>query len=159
MLHRTLGVDKSLKAAHQTWFIPDDDATLIESVIARGWDLMHSDRFGGIKNMLLLQDLLRIPASKYPTHITHRKGHGHTYTMTLAVHNEEEGRLAIDFFKELTRQNYPSVSPLLLKGHHIPDDVLAESQTVYSHKLKEISEKTDPHNLLSSALWQKLLTE
>ena len=156
------GVDSALRTAHQAWFIPGDDPKRMKSFIKMVWDTVHEEReqgksFKEILSMLQMQDLVRIPRSRYPAHISHHYGVGHLYTLSLAIHSESEKSLAKAYLTEVSSKGFAlGVQPYLLKENNVGNSVLRKSAKPYTDGLMAMANKVDPQCVNDSRLWHRL---
>ena len=149
------GHDLRYRTVHQSWFIPESNIGNLKTFIMSVQDALKNPDFSLIKKRILSQELLPLPGSKHPSHITSQHGAGYLYTLVLAVRNDSETAQITAFLKSLTNQAVKStIIPLIFTENHMENNVLKESNPQHL-KLDELSLSTDPNRLLTSALWER----
>ena len=149
------GHDLRYRTAHQSWFISGSKPENLKAFIMSVQDTLKNSDFSLIKKRIFSQELLPLPKSRHPGHITSQHGAGYLYTLVLAVRNDRETAQITAFLKSLTNQSVKStIIPLLFTENHMEDNILKESNPQHL-KLDELSLSTDPDRLLTSALWER----
>ena len=154
---KLFGIDSRMRTGHQAWFIPGDSTELLVNFITALYETAETTGFVKIRGMIQMQDLARIPASRHPGHVTYKYGHGHLFTLSLAIHSIEEEQLSQDFLTEVSRKAMEiGVQPYLIKEQNIDDRLLQQASQSYTQGLMKVSSNLDPDCIIYSRLWERI---
>ena len=145
-----------LPLVHQAWFIPGDNISALLQFIELVHKTMKEREYLPVQGFFELGDTLRLPSSQIPTHVTYYHGPGHIYTITFAVHSDEDNKIAAQFCREISSRSSGLALPMLLKGIQAPPTVLRNAHSNTIDFVQGHATEEDPAGIMDSMFWRTL---